>query len=63
MQITAQKRVWSATVAAITGTLHQHCEDCTMPTGHVLWALAASDGLAVKNKQSPAGECALTRLL
>ena len=39
----------SATVAVIIRTLHQICEDCIIPTGHVLWALAASDGLPVKD--------------
>ena len=42
----------SATVAIIIRTLHQIHEDCILPTGHFLWALAASDGLPVKQTQT-----------
>ena len=39
----AGENLRSATIAVIIGTLHQICEDCTIPTGHVSWAHAASD--------------------
>ena len=48
IQITTQGEVFGVVI----GTLHQIYEDCIILTGHVLCALAASDGLPVKQTQT-----------